>query len=177
MMLSASSESIILLAGVAESMMLVAQQAVLAYLSSLLSLPSARGLLSLLLPMAYSSLLVVMSTSLAYSIQFATRNRKNTLPIHSTLAAHPVHHPSYCCHQLLVDCCVLQPNGCHLRPRTHPLLYFLMHLHSASQPREPAAARANPSPGACNRLMGSRSNMIWGHGRCCHGDIGKSRWG
>ncbi len=50
-------------------------------------------------------------------------------------------------------------------------------LNSASQPREPAAARANPPPGACNRLMGSRGTMIWGHGRCCHGDIGQSRWG
>jgi hypothetical protein len=32
---------------------------------------------------------------------------KNTPPIHSTPAAHPLHHPSYRCHQLMVDCCIL----------------------------------------------------------------------
>jgi hypothetical protein len=34
-------------------------------------------------------------------------------------------------------------------------------------------ARANPPPGACNRLVGSHGTMIWGHGRCCHGDMAK----
>ncbi len=46
-------------------------------------------------------------------------------------------HPSHCCRQLLVDCCVVQPNGNHLRPRPRPFLNFLMHINSASQPREP----------------------------------------
>jgi hypothetical protein len=114
-----------------------------------------------------------MSTSLSYLILFAAPKYKNHPPIHPTPAVHPLHHPSYCCRQLSVDCCVLRPNGGHLRPRTHPPLYFLIHLNSAAQPREPAAGRANPPPGACNRLVGSRGTMIWGNGRCCHGDI----WG
>jgi hypothetical protein len=92
------------------------------------------------------------------------RNKKNTPLIHFSPAVHPLHHPSYCCCQLLIDCCVLQPNGGHLRPRTRPPLYFLIHLCLASQPRESAAARANPLPGACNRLVGSGGTMIWGHG-------------
>jgi hypothetical protein len=37
------------------------------------------------------------------------QNKKNTRPIHSTPAVHPLHHPSYCCRGLLVDCCVLGP--------------------------------------------------------------------
>ena len=64
----------------------------------------------------------------------------------------------------------------HQRPKTRPPLYFLMYLNLASQPRELAMARANPPRGTCNRLVGSRSSMIWGHGRCCHGDIGQSHW-
>ncbi len=35
--------------------------------------------------------------------------RKTPPPIHSNPAAHPLHHPSYRCHQLLVDRCVLGP--------------------------------------------------------------------
>ncbi len=103
--------------------------------------------------------------------------RKTTPPIHSTPAAHPLHHPSYRWRQLSVECCVLRPNSGYLRPRTHPPLYFSMFLYLASQPREPAVARANPPPGACNRLVGSRGTMIWGHGRWCHGDKGQSCWG
>ena len=71
--------------------------------------------------------------------------KKNTPPLHSTPATHTLHHPSYRCHQLSVDCCVLGPNGGHLRPRTRPPLLFSMHLRSSAQPREPAAARANPA--------------------------------
>jgi hypothetical protein len=33
--------------------------------------------------------------------------RKTPPPIHSTPAAHPLHHPSYRCRRLSVDCCVL----------------------------------------------------------------------
>jgi hypothetical protein len=112
-----------------------------------------------------------------WSFNLPPQNKKNTPLIHSTPAVHPLHHPSYCCLRLLVDCCVLQPNGGHLRPRTHLPLYFLMHPNLAAQPREPATARANPLPGACNRLVGSCGTMIWGHDRCCHGDLGQSRWG
>jgi hypothetical protein len=111
------------------------------------------------------------------SFNLLPQNKKNIPHMHSIPAVHPLHHPSYCCCQLLVDCCVLQPNSGNLRLRTHPPLYFLMHLNLASQPREPTVVRANPPPGACNRLVGSRGTMIWGHGRCCHGNIGQSRWG
>jgi hypothetical protein len=76
--------------------------------------------------------------------QFAATKSEKHPSIHSTPAAHPLHHLSYRCLQLSVDCCVLQPNGGHLRPRTCLPLYFSMHLNLASQPREPAAARANP---------------------------------
>ncbi len=72
---------------------------------------------------------------------------------------------------------VLWRSSSHLRLRIRPPLYFLMHLNLASQPREPAAARANPPPGACNRRVGSHGIMIWGHGGCLHGDIWQSRWG
>ncbi len=37
------------------------------------------------------------------------RNKKNTPPIHSNPAAHPLHHLSYRCRRLSVDCCVLGP--------------------------------------------------------------------
>jgi hypothetical protein len=120
---------------------------------------------------------------LCFILQFFCRSicrpeiRKTPPPIHSTPAAHPLHHPSHRCHQLTGDCCVLRSNNSHLRPRTHPPLYFLMHLNLVSQPRKPATARANPPPGACIRLVGSHGTMIWGHGRCCHGDIGQSHWG
>ncbi len=60
------------------------------------------------------------------------QNMKNTPPLHSTPAAHPLHHPSYRCCQLLVDCCVLGPNGGHVRQRTRPPPLFLMHLHLSS---------------------------------------------
>jgi hypothetical protein len=110
-------------------------------------------------------------------VQFTTPKKGKHPPIHSTPATHPLHHPSYRCRQLSAGCCVLRPNSGHLRPRIRPPLYFWMHLNLASQPREPAAARANPPPGTCNRLAGSRSIMIWGQGRCCHGDIGQICWG
>ncbi len=74
--------------------------------------------------------------------QFAAPKSEKHPPIHSTPAVHPLHRLSYRCLRLSVDCCVLRPNGGHLRPRTRPPLYFSMHLNSASQPREPAAARA-----------------------------------
>ncbi len=95
-----------------------------------------------------------------FVVQFAAPKKEKHPPIHSTPATRPLHHPSYRCRQLSVDCCVLGPNGGHLRPRTRPPHYFLMNLHLASQPREPATARANPPPGACNRLMGSSGTMI-----------------
>ncbi len=70
------------------------------------------------------------------------------------------------------DCYVLWPwpNSGHLRPRPRPSLYLLMHLKPASQPREPATTSTNLPLGTCNRLIGSCVAMIWGHGRCCHGD-------
>jgi hypothetical protein len=94
------------------------------------------------------------------SFNLLPQSKKNTPPytLHPGRASSPSSLPLL--HQLLVDCCVLQPNSGHLGPRPHPCLHFLMHLNSASQPREPAAARANPPPGACNRLVGSSSTMI-----------------
>ncbi len=141
MMLSARTESTILSAPPAESMMLSAQGH--AHALTLRARSQASGTES-----------IILSAGGAESMM--------------------LHHPSYRCCQLSVDCCALGPKGRHLRPRTRPPLYFLMHLCSASQPREPATARANPLPGACNRLVGSRGTMIWSHGRrCCHEDRAK----
>ncbi len=100
------------------------------------------------------------------------RNKKNTPPIHSTPAAHPHHHPSYHCLQLLVDCCVLQPNGGLLRPRTHPPIYFrcifIWRPNQGKQPQQEQTHRPAPATdswGAAAPWFGAMADVameIWG---------------
>ncbi len=67
-------------------------------------------------------------------------------------------------------------NGGHLRTGLRPDLFFSMGRVLAPQAKEPAAAIANPPPGACYGLMGSCGAKIWWH--CCpaHGERQWSRW-
>jgi len=51
-------------------------------------------------------------------------------------------------------------NGGHLRPHSHPSLYFLMGCGSAPQTKEQAEESVNPPPGACYGLTGSLSALI-----------------
>ena len=74
------------------------------------------------------------------------------------------------CRRLSVGCCVPPSSGGHLRPRVSPSLYFLMWLKSMPPRQAPTPVSANPPPGNCNGLTGSRGTMRWGHGGCIHGD-------
>jgi hypothetical protein len=60
-------------------------------------------------------------------------------------------------------------------PKANALLclYFLMHVISLPQTREPVVAIANPVLDACNRPIGSNGAMIWGRHCPIHGERAK----
>ena len=106
----------------------------------------------------------------------------NVPPTHSPSRATPLSGPTNRENRLLVECCILQPNSGYLKLRTRPLLYLLVHLTLAPQPRPRKLAGASaipvvPVPGACSKLIVSYRAKSWGCGRCCQGNRGHCHWG
>ncbi len=56
------------------------------------------------------------------------------------------------------------PNGSHLRPRSHPSLYFLMGKILAPKTREWRASRVHPTQSAINGTIAIHGAKSWGHG-------------
>ena len=75
-----------------------------------------------------------------------------------------------------VGCWVFLSSFSHLRPRPSQALYFLMGYVSMLQRKAPNAGPPKTPAWALHGIIRRRCAESWGHGGCCHGDRGQSRW-
>jgi len=102
-------------------------------------------------------------------IFFVTDLMTKPPPTHSSPATPPLNNTFYCGRQLLVDCCVFQINGSHLRPTPISSLCFWTGLCLAPQTGELTASSAQLVPAPCVGTLVATARWVRGRGQ--------SRWG